>query len=1016
MRLTILLTFVLWFSQNGFSQYSDSLIHYSVENGLAGNFIFRAYQDSKGFMWFPTNRGLTRFDGSRFKNFVDADVKNLVLRPLAVGEDSHQRLWLYTASQHFCYFDLQKNRFFATKNNTDAPKLSYITYFLEASPKKLIIHTSNQIIYELDENLNIVSWKKNTQKVAITPKNYPKINADVSMFSYTKDSIYTHFKGVNLPSNIVHYPSGYAIARVYTDSAFFYVQGQNLGVFSRGKTLVKNILDISGYKNALNLQIFDVGSPKRALVKSDKVFFVVDENLNRLPEFDFINKYDLNTIYFDKKDNLWICTRENGIYLKIREKKPAILPVYLEKKGVYQLANDKKGNLFIGNNLGEIFTFRDTTYRKLNIQNSPKAPITQMYFDSKGNLFVAWKVVGYAKIQSAMLYGDAPMVVKNACDLKPENEPKPYFKSVAIPYKPNEISLILSADVRSYCENTEGDIFISTGNHLRILKDSMNHLTNKVFGLNRYIVSMSEAGKDALWIASSGLYKIRKGNITDSLTAVKKKQPYLISVISSMLKDKRGYLWGAQNDVGFYRMDTTTFNAQVIKEMANSFVIQTVLDNKSRVWAATNKGVTMVEVISTSPFKYRFKKIDKTMGLASNEVLSIAVNDSFLFASTAKGLSVFNLSKVLSDENLVKSDIALHFSNIKINQKDTILRGSYDLRYDENNLEIEFAGHSFNPQNPMRYEYQMQKDGTTEADWRTTNEPNLIFSFLPAGKYTLHVRAFDAENHILEMAQPIVFNVRLPFWKTSWFVGSILAFLGVLAWFLYKNNIKRIQKEEAAKAEISKQFTVLELQALQAQMNPHFVFNALTAIQNFIWNKDVKAANEYLTEFSTLMRLFLESSRRKYLTVEEEVKLLKIYVHLEQLRFPDRFDATFDVEENINPSDELPSMLIQPFVENAINHGLLYKKEKGLLQIHFSKGNNILTCVVEDNGVGRDAAAAKRASSMKAHKSRATEILQERIALMKSVEGMVVTVNIEDKNFEQFQDLGTKVLIEIKEV
>ena len=233
---------------------------------------------------------------------------------------------------------------------------------------------------------------------------------------------------------------------------------------------------------------------------------------------------------------------------------------------------------------------------------------------------------------------------------------------------------------------------------------------------------------------------------------------------------------------------------------------------------------------------------------------------------------------------------------------------------------------------------------------------------------------------------------------------------------MYKNNIKNIQKEEAAKAEISKQFTVLELQALQAQMNPHFVFNALTAIQNFIWNKDVKAANEYLTEFSTLMRLFLESSRRKYLTVEEEVKLLKIYVHLEQLRFPDRFDATFDVEENINPSDELPSMLVQPFVENAINHGLLYKKEKGLLQIHFSKENNILTCVVEDNGVGRDAAAAKRANSMKAHKSRATEILQERIALMKSVEGMVVTVNIEDKNAEQSQDLGTKVLIEIKEV
>jgi ligand-binding sensor domain-containing protein len=1015
MRLTILVTFLLWFSQELLAQSSDSLIHYSVENGLIGNFIFRAYQDSKGFMWFSTDRGLTRFDGTQFKSYSKTEKNTKVFEGFAMGEDSQNRLWIYTSSSYFCYFDIQKNSCVTISNRSNAPMVSYFTYIYEEAPDKLIFYTSNNIIYELDKNLNIISWKKNTAKSTLTPKNYPKVNKDISIFEYLKDSIYTHKKGANLPENIKHYPSGYAISRVYTDSAFFYVQGQQLGVYSHGRTLVKAIQSLSNNKDALNIQIFDIGSPKRVLVKTGKEFFVVDENLKRLTEFDFINKFSLNTIYFDKKDNLWICTTDDGIYLNVREEKPNYSPLYLRNLNVDQLACDRFGNLFVGNNLGELFIFKDSISRKLDIQNNPKSALTQLFIDSKNNLFAAWRNVGYTIFPATMLYEKKVIVMKNVHDLRPENSTKPDYNNVNVPFKSNEVGLVLSGNVRCFSKNTEGGLIISVNQELRILKDSSTHWVSQFLGKVPHITSLTSAGKQDLWLSSNGLIRLR-GQKIDSLLAPKKLNPFLNNTFSDLQTDSKGNLWASPNDIGLCYIDTTNFKINEIKEVAGNYVLQILLDAKNRIWAATNGGVVMVEILGTTPFKYRFKRIDKSMGLPSNEISRIAVNDSKLFVSTNKGLSTIPLSKILSESKLQKSTTQLHFSNLKINQKDTILRGSYDLRYDENNLEIDFAGLSFDPQNPIRYEYKMQKEGETEVDWRTTNEPHLVFSFLPAGKYTLHVRAFDVENHILEMEQPLVFNVRLPFWKTGSFIGFFLAFLGIGIWFLYQNNIKRIQKEEAEKAEISKQFTVLELQALQAQMNPHFVFNALTAIQNFIWNKDVKAANEYLTEFSTLMRLFLESSRRKYLTVEEEVKLLKIYVHLEQLRFPDRFDVDFDVAENINASDELPSMLVQPFVENAINHGLLYKKEKGFLQVHFSKQNNVITCIVEDNGVGRDAAAAKQAKSMKAHKSRATEILQERIALMKSVEGMEVTVNIKDKNIAENQDLGTKVRIEIKEI
>jgi ligand-binding sensor domain-containing protein len=1015
MRLTILLILLLWFSQRLSAQSNDSLIHYSVENGLPSNFVFRTTEDSKGFIWFLTNRGIARFDGYGFKYFTTADglPNNGVF---AIGEDSYQRIWLNASTRAFVYFDMNKNKFCSIPNTTDAPKSGFFDYIYEAENGGLVFNTNTKIVYELDKNLKIVSWKKRIDKDIYTYKNYPKVSRDIAMYAFEGNSTYSLVKGVGLPQEISHFPSGYAISRVLMDSTFFYLKGLQIVAENHGKRIIKDIDKISRFGNTLNIQIFDIGAAKRIIVKTDKEVFIVNNELERLPEFDFINKFDLNLVFFDSKDNLWISTSNNGVFQKVKKKERISQNVFLKNQTITALTSDKKGNLFIGNSRGELFIFRDSTVRKLDFKNAPISGVTNLQFNAKGNLFVSWEDVGYSIIPSAILYQKKAFSIESILDLRPENTFQPFYESSDIPFSMFKISLVLSADVRTYGSNNNGDILIAVNNNIRILKDLGNHWSNQIIIKNLQAVSITNSTKNQFWVSNLDHFFLYKNNKIDSLSTLNSKVPGLTKNLNPIVTDLQNNVWFSHARVGLFYFNTFNYQYERIEELSNNFVENLKIDAKNRLWIITNKGVCLLEKTNDVPFKYRFVRIDKTNGLISNEIECINVDDSTLYVGTSKGLSMYRLSTILGQKKLQRSDIPLHFSNLKINQKDTILRGSYDLRYDENNLEIDFAGHSFDPQNPIRYEYRMQKDGETNVEWRTTNEPHLDFYFLPAGKYTLHVRAFDAENRLLEMEQPLVFNVRLPFWKTGWFLGSIFAFLGLGTWFWYQNNIKQIQREEAAKAEISRQFTVLELQALQAQMNPHFVFNALTAIQNFIWNKDVKVVNEYLTEFSTLMRLFLESSRRKYLTVEEEVKLLKIYVHLEQLRFPDRFDVDFDIDENINPSDELPSMLIQPFVENAINHGLLYKKEKGLLQVHFSKENNILTCIVEDNGVGRDAAAVKQAKSMKAHKSRATEILQERIALMKSAENMEVTVNIEDKNLENLQDFGTKVLIEIKEL
>jgi ligand-binding sensor domain-containing protein len=181
MRLTILFTFLLWFSQRLLSQSSDSLMYFSVENGLSSNTVFRTIEDSHGYIWIMTSRGMSRFDGTKFRSYTTADglpVNNI----FSIGEDSHQRIWLNSVTRVFMYFSIKDNKFYSIPNNTDAPKGGFFNYIYETNNGHLVFQTSTNLIYELDENFKVLSWKKNELRGAVTTKNYPNINADVSFF------------------------------------------------------------------------------------------------------------------------------------------------------------------------------------------------------------------------------------------------------------------------------------------------------------------------------------------------------------------------------------------------------------------------------------------------------------------------------------------------------------------------------------------------------------------------------------------------------------------------------------------------------------------------------------------------------------------------------------------------------------------------------------------------------------------------------------------------------------------
>jgi sensor histidine kinase YesM len=246
-------------------------------------------------------------------------------------------------------------------------------------------------------------------------------------------------------------------------------------------------------------------------------------------------------------------------------------------------------------------------------------------------------------------------------------------------------------------------------------------------------------------------------------------------------------------------------------------------------------------------------------------------------------------------------------------------------------------------------------------------------------------------------------NVQLRNNSQMYFIIGFLI-ISVLAGIIvfYRWNQTRI-KQERKEAEMSQTL-------LRAQMNPHFVFNAMSVIQSYIYENDTENSSKFLVNFSRLMRLILENSPKEFIPIETEIEILQKYLETQKLRFEDRFDYSIECEDILLEEGALiPPMITQPFIENAIEHGQLHTIEGGFILISFSKQNNMLNVIIEDNGIGRKGAELNKKS--KDHKSMAMKITKDRIDNMSKkyrTEGRLI---VED--FNKKLNTGTKVLISL---
>jgi ligand-binding sensor domain-containing protein len=405
-------------------------------------------------------------------------------------------------------------------------------------------------------------------------------------------------------------------------------------------------------------------------------------------------------------------------------------------------------------------------------------------------------------------------------------------------------------------------------------------------------------------------------------------------------------------------------------------------DNK--IYIASNKGVWIFDLT-----KKQWNSLNALSGLASENVNDLIILNGNLWLATGKGLQKIPLNRQ-QEKPLAKIYLKNSGTTFKINYNEMIV------------LNPEASIYSANG----KFEYAYRINQSEWIKLPATIEQIEIHN-LPIGTVEIELKAVDHLGRDSENTIVLSGVVKPPFYKTWWFILIVVFILFGLAYFFYKRQLNKQRKEFKRQNELN----IAKLTAIRSQMNPHFIFNSLNSIQDLILQKKTVESYDYVVLFSELVRNTLNYSNKEFISIREEIEFLEIYLQLEQLRFKN--DLHYQILYNGTDEIDVPSLMIQPFVENALFHGLLHKGGKKELTVRFTFDEELLICTIEDNGIGRKQADNIRTRQGQKHNSFALEAIQKRMDIFNERQGKIIGQFLfEDINPNE-KDTGTRVVIRL---
>lgn len=1018
--MVLRIEYLIWLivaALNGFVTASSafaqdySFRHLSVEEGLSQSAVFSVEQDDIGYMWFGTADGLNRYNGYEFIHFRNepSDPKSISANFIScVTSTKDGALWVGTRGGGFNYY-----------NPTDQ---SFTHYISEGNYQELS-HNDIYSIYENEEALYIGTYEglsitKDLKTFINIVRSDSQIYTVSSIIETNKGEIVlAHDYGVSVwdveKEELICPSDGIAFLEEENVSAYSLLQtkegdiwvGTDLGIYIYDEQFkFKDALTphTKGFDMTVIFSLYQDEEGDIWMGSNGEGAGVYDPETQICRTFtaDYYYNYSISgdvvtSICEDRSGVVWIGTYDAGInkydkfinqfrtYTHMPDKRQS-----LSEPRIFAISENDSGDVWVGTDGGGL-DFIDHRFDKAGEISDVFYEHFDEYFegesiwaiepDGKGNLYVG-------TIGNGVKYFDPNKGVLK--EIRRDTLGQRYMG--------------LSDDsVYALHLDNSGDLWVGTDMGLNRYNThtgecryfNVNRRELRLFSSNT-ILAIEEDDKGRIWAGTFGGGIIVVDKESNSIVKRYRNVPGDTTSLSydkvmSIFQDSKKRIWIGTFGGGFnlFNSSTETFTAFRESEgLPNDVVYAFMEDDNGYMWMSTNNGLSAYHIETGF-----FRNFDRSSNLQSNEFNQGAYckgkSGRFYFGGI-NGVNSFDPNSIAFNPYAPPVSISAYSKPEELLKP--LLPDSENLiklKYRNNNIFFEFV--AFNYVNSRLNTYRYRLEGLDD-DWVEIGQRRTAsYTNLDPGDYVFRVQASNNDGVWNTIGSSLKVYIDSPVYMRWWFnpvVFVVTLFIVCLIAYLAIKTIRAKAKQDLTETELKlsqaeNESVQYRLSSLRAQMDPHFIFNSLNSIQHFITKNDKESARGYLSKFSTLMRLILNSSRVETISLAEELDTLKLYVDLERLRFDNRFDYEVDITDELDPDEvEIPTMLLQPYIENAIIHGLKNKTtDQGLLKLKVTIQDEGLFFVIEDNGIGRERAAEIRQQKLSKYKSLGMRVTQDRL-------------------------------------
>lgn len=956
--------------------------HFTENDGLPSSTVYSAFEDKQGFLWFATPAGVSRFDGRKFINYSHNDGlgENEILR---IAEDSKNRVWFLGLNGTLSYF--LNGRFFNSGNDGVLAQVSHTNSFFNFFEDKY-----GRLWFMTLFGCQVIDNEKTFYFKTVLDS----VNAPAAMLNASGPGIYLLGRHKIATREYI----------LYNENKIQYIPARYTPFYANGYT----------YLHDSSILFKSVEGVVRQKDTAQTLILPLDKRLTDI---------DMKGLLLSSDSLLWLSFTGEGLYCYNYKNLSAPPKIFLKKTLTVNVIEDHEGNIWVGTLNDGVYEINNWhgNVRNYTINSGiTEANTYSVAEDNEHTLYAGMPkgkaaIIGHESIQQVLLNPSTTsndrilkILPAHGCILFVTDEGMIYFKNkerinYQIPsgyyYAQMERSRVFAAkDVCLYkqgiaiCESRR--ILVDTGFFMRSYLHSMMANIDPV-SERKFCVFADK--KNTLWYSTtSGLWswdgekKISHPRVNQLITEK------IISISETL--DSTLVLATYGHGTLFYKNGKVQAILNEKNGLANN-ICKRVFVHKDLIYVATVKGLTRAKY-NNGRF-YSIRQYNTSNGLVSNDINDVYANDTDICVATEGGITVVNAN---ANEQAVTAP-PLFITTVKCNDSVFSTGKSYHLNYKQNRLHFEYIGISYRAANDIHYQYRLNNG----QEWIATDNTSLDFPYLPPGRYRFQLRA-RILNGPWSGVKTFVFIIRPPFWRTWGFIipGIILSIL--LVGLIVYLRIRKVHARHNEELKIKNQIVTLEQQALQAMMNPHFIFNVMNSIQHYINNNNAHEANIYLSDFARLIRMNLDISAKRHIPLDEEIAYLELYLSLERLRFGNRLTYEVYVDPEIDTDETvIPVMLLQPFIENALWHGILPMKGNGHVKLDIRKDKeHMLKIEITDNGVGMPAADGGNDKKIKTHESKGMKMTRHRLDLIGKISGHKLYLNLHDA-FPGQENKGTKV-------